>query len=328
MAAIRVLVSVGIISFFVFFQRETLATFVATLKKTNLQWFVLALIGYIPVMFLGILRWRALLKVQEVHLPFLTLVRLFFIGSFFNHFTLGATGGDVVKAYYVAHEAKPQRAGAVMTVFLDRMIGMMALFALALIALFFTHKDPHLGTVNRIVWSLFLGTLLLGGILFNKSLLKKIPGGEALMQRLPFYPALRKVYNAFHLYNHHKGVLLLTFTYSIVLQTIMICVIAILGKALQIEDTHIKHYFLLFPIIATLAALPISVGGLGVGEAAFVYFFGLVGVPSGQAFALGLSTRFVWIFWGLVGGFIYMLPASKVIKKDAQEALKVGESYD
>lgn len=320
---LRILVSVGIIAFFVVFKRQTLITFWHTLQNADLKWFIVALVGYIPVIHISLLRWNALLKVQDVHFSYSTMLRLFFIGAFFNNFTLGVTGGDVIKAYYVSHEAKHLRAAAVMTVFLDRIVGIFALFALALIALFFTHGDPHLDKLNKLVWGLFLGSLVVGFILFKKSLLKKIPGGEALMQKLPFYQGIRKVYNAFHLYHRHKGVLLLTFAQSMLLQTIMICVIALLGWALKLQGVGLKHYFLFFPIIATLSALPISVGGLGVGEASFVYFFGLIGVPSGQAFALGLATRFIYIIWGLVGGVVYMLPSNKITKEEAEKELEL-----
>ena len=42
------------------------------------------------------------------------------------------------------------------------------------------------------------------------------------------------------------------------------------------------------PAVAIAQVLPISVGGLGVREGAFVLFLGPLGVPAGQAVALGL----------------------------------------
>lgn len=322
---IRVVVSIGIIAFFLIFQKETLASFVETLKESNYFLIILAIIGYIPVMTLSIIRWHALLKVQGVILPPATLIRLFLIGTFFNNFTLGVTGGDVIKAYYVSHEAKDKKAEAVITVFLDRIIGMIALFSIALIALFFTENNEFMVKIRQIIFALFLGALFFCFLLFNKPLLKKIPYLEYFLKKLPFYHALRKVYNAFHLYNHHKKTLAFVFLVSIVLQATMMLVIYLLSFALDIQNTQLVHYFLFFPIIASLSALPISLGGLGVGEAAFVYFFGLVGVSSGKAFALGLCTRFVWIAWGLIGGLIYMLP-SNTIKKD--DALKEAEELE
>lgn len=319
---IRIVVSVGIIAFFLIFQKETLQTFLESIREANLILFALAIVGYIPIMVLSLFRWNALLKVQGVHLSSSKILRLFLIGTFFNNFTLGVTGGDVVKAYYVSQEAKDRKAEVILTVFLDRVIGMVALFFIALIALFFTQDNPELQSLRTLIFGLFLGTLLFCILLFNKSLLKKIPYLESTLQKLPFYHGLRQIYNAFHLYHRHKRVLLLTFMLSIVLQTCMMFLIYILGFALDIQNTQLVHYFLFFPIIATLSALPISLGGLGVGEAGFVYFFGMVGVSAGKAFALGLCTRFVWIFWGLIGGIIYMLPMSAIKKQKEPEVAK------
>lgn len=321
---IRVVVSVGIISFFLVFQKETLRTFLTSIQEADFKWLLFALCGYIPVMILSILRWDALLKVQGVHLKAPVLTRLFLIGTFFNHFTLGVTGGDVIKAYYVAKETPTHKAETVLTVFLDRVIGMVALFSLALIALFFADHTMELQSIRRIIFALFLGSILFCILLFNKRLLKRIPKLESMMQKLPFYDALRKIYNAFHLYHRHKRILLLTYFYSLMLQSVMMVVIYMLSFAFDIQGTHLIHYFLFFPIIAAVSALPISLGGLGVGEAGFVYFFGLIGVSSGKAFALGLSTRFVWILWGLLGGLLYILPSNK-IRKEAQatEELKL-----
>lgn len=316
-AAIRILVSAGIIGFFLIYQKETLRTFVSTLREANVLWLILALAGYIPVMILSISRWHALLKVQDVRLAPSVLTRLFLIGTFFNTFTLGVTGGDVVKAYYVSHEAKHRRAEAVITVFLDRIIGMIALFFIALIALFFAENTAEMKNLRIAILAMFFGTLCAAGLILNKPLLKKIPFLEIIARKLPFYHGLRKIYNAFHLYHRHKRTLLLTFVYSILLQSCMMLVIYTLGFALDIRNADLIHYFLFFPIIATISALPISLGGLGVGEAGFVYFFGLVGVSAGKAFALGLCTRFVWIIWGLLGGLLYILPSNTIKKETA-----------
>ena len=103
----------------------------------------------------------------------------------------------------------------------------------------------------------------------------------------------------------------------------MIVIAFFMGKALGITSAKLVNYFLFFPIIAVISALPISVGGLGVGEASFVYCFGIIGVPDGKAFALGISIRFLWILWGLLGGLFYILHGSPhVPEKVMEEELK------
>ena len=47
--------------------------------------------------------------------------------------------------------------------------------------------------------------------------------------------------------------------------------------------------------------LPLALGGLGVREAAFVLFFGALGVPDAKAIALGLLIYLVFIAASLAG---------------------------
>ena len=49
--------------------------------------------------FLGSIQWRALLQLQDIHLPFKQVVLLYFVGVFFNNFMVGNVGGDAVRIY-------------------------------------------------------------------------------------------------------------------------------------------------------------------------------------------------------------------------------------
>src|SRR5579862_3220255 len=73
---------------------------------------------------LGVVRWRMVLEVQGLHLPFGRAAGISFVAQFFNSFLLGSTGGDLMKAYYAARETHHKKTEAVVTVFVDRMIGL------------------------------------------------------------------------------------------------------------------------------------------------------------------------------------------------------------
>jgi hypothetical protein len=62
------------------------------------------------------------------------------------------------------------------------------------------------------------------------------------------------------------------------------------------------------PIILTLAAMPVSVGGTGVREWLFVVLLGpLCGVSSAEAKMLSLTGFILMAAWGMIGGLIYLL---------------------
>ena len=56
---------------------------------------------------LGVLRWRLVLRVQGLDLPWRRGAEISFVAHFFNSFLLGSTGGDMMKAYYAARETRP-----------------------------------------------------------------------------------------------------------------------------------------------------------------------------------------------------------------------------
>ena len=68
------------------------------------------------------------------------------VGCFYSTFMLGTTGGDVLKAYYASKQT-PHRTEAVMSVLVDRAIGLLALIILGgamagLMALYLFFKVP------------------------------------------------------------------------------------------------------------------------------------------------------------------------------------------
>jgi uncharacterized protein (TIRG00374 family) len=81
-------------------------------------------------------RWRALLVALDLRIPLRRLVYLYFAGYFFSAFLPTGFGGDVVRVLELSQEA--QTAAVLGTVVLDRLTGLLVLFAMALLALPFT----------------------------------------------------------------------------------------------------------------------------------------------------------------------------------------------
>ena len=77
------------------------------------------------------IRWWRLLAAAGCPTTLFNAVRLTFVGLFFNLVMPGLTGGDLVKAVAVARENPDRKAGAVMSIAVDRLLG---LFVLALVA--------------------------------------------------------------------------------------------------------------------------------------------------------------------------------------------------
>ncbi len=67
-------------------------------------------------------------------------------------------------------------------------------------------------------------------------------------------------------------------------------------------DLSFLDLMTVLPIIALVASLPLSFGGWGVREGAFVYGLGLLGVPMEEAFLISIQTGLISLFGTIVAG--------------------------
>ncbi|HRZ86488.1 MAG TPA: lysylphosphatidylglycerol synthase transmembrane domain-containing protein, partial [bacterium] len=299
---VRVFVTVGFFALLFWKMRGDLSSFADAVKNAQVIWLVPAFVVFAVVSAISVIRWRLLLEVHAINVPYAHLVKYFFIGLFFNNFMLGLTGGDVVKAYYISRETQTKKAEAAITVLVDRIVGMFALISVAVVALLFHLGDPRLGKASNLILIMFAAFSLSSLVFVRKDIVKKIPFFDQLYALIPFRDMIHRLYHALYAYRDHKKVLLITFLYSIVLQVVMIFVTYGIGRAFGITQVPLYNFFLFIPIISTISALPISVGGLGVGESAYVYFFNIVYPQSAKYLAMALGLRLVSVVWGLVGG--------------------------
>ena len=65
------------------------------------------------------------------------------------------------------------------------------------------------------------------------------------------------------------------------------------------------YIFIFNPIIAFVLAFPISIGGLGVTQAIYPFFYGLVGIPANLAFTVSLLKQLIIYVTSLIGGVLW-----------------------
>jgi hypothetical protein len=65
------------------------------------------------------------------------------------------------------------------------------------------------------------------------------------------------------------------------------------------------HIFLFTPLITFVLLIPISIGGIGLNQSAYVFFFNLVGVPEQKSLAMSLIMQAIIIISSLPGGVLW-----------------------
>lgn len=276
---------------------------------TEWPWWLAAL-GFT---FLGLLagtwRWGNLLEAQGLRLPFSQVFSIFFIGQFFNAFMLGACGGDVARAYYVARCVRGQRAEAASTVLMDRVLGLWLTIAFGC-ALMAWRRDLFVHHATGRAALLFMWILLAGSsgaiwLLFRKNLLEHPWLAGEIRSDARVVRWIRRVYQAFFLYRRQPAVLAGTAGLSLVNIVGLTLACWSLARGLDVRLSF-SVFFALFPVITVIAAVPLTPGSLGVREGLFVTFFGWVGVGDETALSLSLLVYATSLVWSLFGGLLFM----------------------
>ena len=285
---------------------------------------------------IGAVRWRMLLRVQGIDLGFFESLRLTFIGWFFNNWLPGSTGGDFVKAYYVAHltHRKPE---AVTVVFLDRFVGLAALGLMAGGALLAALHDPRIQAA-RIILLVFLAGILGGGTVYYNRRLRRVFRVDRVLARLPLRHVVEKVDRALLAYRGHKGTVAVAVLYSWGSQLVAILATWWLADALGSRAAW-YHYFIAMPAIWLVwAAIPVP-GGFGVAEAMMQALFSsavLSGdVPPGDspmpaadaaalALAMILAFRVVQLLVSLPGAYFYLARRTEVSAAEMAKEVQEG----
>lgn len=244
-------------------------------------------------------RWQALLAGLGLAPPFGRLLKLYFVGAFFNIFLLSGFGGDVVRVIELAQDE--QRSAAFGTVLVDRMTGILSLFLMGLCVLPFTRGlAPWLvGTFGLIsVAGLAGGFLLLEGTLLRR-LTARLPGALSLAGEGPLAQLYAAVSGAGW---RAVGLALLL---STLFNFTNVAMYWLCGLAVGLK-LNFTFYFIAVPLLALTLLLPISVGGLGARDWVAQPLFASVGASDALTAGMSLLVWLVTAASGLVGGLVYL----------------------
>lgn len=251
-------------------------------------------------------RWWVLLRSHDVRLPLWKLVRLYYFGMFFNLFLPTGFGGDVVRAAELGSELDVATSAA--TVLLDRMMGLMSLFMIALIMTPFAWgvvpSDMLTLTAAVSLVGLVGGVLVIQGGLFGAILrtIDRVLGRVGLIRKL--VGAFIRFNDAIAVVGQHRRAVLEAFAISTAFNALLILMHIVLSRALAL-DVPALGYVLIVPLTSILLLVP-SIQGIGVRETAFVVLMGSFGAPEPTALALSLAVLLQNVISGVIGLVLYV----------------------
>lgn len=292
--------------YWVFHDPAKRAQMATALRLADYRWIAAAIAAYVVVEIAAAVRWHVLLKVQGINLSFLRVAALFFIGMFYNQFLPGGTGGDIIKTYLLLKETTGKKAGALLAVVFDRVIGLVALISITglLIALRYRWLTQTHET-SQLVWVLLavLGSSVLALVT------SFIVSGFNLLHSLPLHFPLREklieLSAAYHLYARHWRATAVAFIASLVAHLGTFATFLSVAFAFR-ANVSVVDFFAVMPIERTISSLPISFAGVGLREKVLqVMLHGLCGVPEAVAALIGSMSFLVMLLCCLPGGIVY-----------------------
>ena len=245
------------------------------------------------------IRWWYLMWFQGLGVPLGQTVRLMYVGHFFNFFLPGSTGGDVIRAVLVTRRAT-SRTVAVAMVLLDRFTGLTGMALLAWAMTLATWGSAQTQRAAMPVGGILLGIVAAGLVLFSRRIGRAVRL-DALIDRLPRSANFRIAVEALRRLPRSPRAVATVGGMTLTVHLLLAAGIASMGAALGLP-VPVHLYFLFIPVIYILAAVPVSIGGLGVVEGMYVLFFAQSpGVDASVVMALALLARLTPMLLSLPG---------------------------
>ena len=247
--------------------------------------------------------------------PLWTVLRLTFIGFFFNIVVPGLTGGDLVKAVMVARAHPERRAAAAISVLVDRLIGVLVLALMGAVTIvsqgerFAEYRTPLL---------VGLALALVGLVVYSSRTIRGWIGFERLLEKLPMARTLKQIDEAATIYSRRPFETFLAVLFSLANQCCVIGAIALLGRSFGEDSFSFAQYIVVGSIGNIVSAIPLTPGGLGVTEMIYGKLFETLGGSKAIGIAACVAWRLCMFVIGLLGGLFLLLPGGRM--SDAERA--------
>ncbi len=293
--------------------------------------FALGALCYFVTVLVAGARWWWLLRVNGLAVTLVEALRFTWIGVFFNTVVPGATGGDLIKALYIMKHCPGQRAPALVSVIVDRVLGLASLAILGAIVVLFALD--RFADIAIAIWGVIGGLSVLFAIAFSRRL-RNLVRLKQLLDRLPrkIGNVLRLFDEAVFVYRGHKNVVLASLLAGVINHVVSVMSVVLVGDALGVGMPW-TEYFVLIPVINIISAVPLMPNGWGLGEVLYQKLFAAYGasyaagsasmetgarIMGTRAVALSVLYRLHTTLWSLLAGLLVLFERERVTQQDIQ----------
>ena len=288
------------------------------------EWLAVAALLMASAAALQIYRWYLLVRALDLPFSVRNAYRLSLVGIFYNTFIPGSVGGDLVKAYFIAHAHPERKTRAVASVIADRALGLFGLILVVAVlgGIAWAAGDERITANDDLqkivrIMAVVAGSgglvfLMLGLVLHRADIfaarLKKIPKlGNSLAEM--WYAVVE--------YRKRMKVVLIGVVLSAASHFGLVfafhCASRVFPPANPATElATLSEHMVIAPIGFIAQAVPITPGGVGVAEGVFAWLYKLSGRPETRGIIARLSLRLVEWLIALSGYIVYLRMRSEV----------------
>ena len=297
------------------------------------EWLVFATLLAAGAAALQLYRWYLLVRALDLPFTVRNAYRLGLVGIFYNTFFPGSVGGDLLKAYFIAHEHPERKTKAIATVVADRAMGLFGLILFTAVtgSVAWILGDARIKNNLELQWLIQAMAGIAGGSAIGFLLLGLLPQRrvDRFAGRLKAIPKLghsfSELWAVVWMYRQRMRVVVVGLAISAVAHCGLVfafhCSSRVFPPANAADLVTLPEHMVIAPIGFIVQAIPVSPGGVGVGEAAFAGLYKLSNRDGMRGFAARLALRISeWIiaFFGYIV-YLRMRAEVKEIQHEAEE---------
>ena len=251
------------------FSRLNLQEVFGTIAQSKFLYLAGALILFVLSKLVSSLRLNKFLVSTGIILSEKANMKLYLLGMYYNLFLPGGIGGDGYKIYLLNRKYEVRTRKIFWSVMMDRIIGVVALFCMAVVLFCFI---PGMGKYAWYIWILIPIAISISYLAFRR-----------------FFPYLLRVFRISNLL-------------SIVVQLLQLLSALLILLSLKVPGS-LEGYLFIFMISSMVAVLPLTIGGIGSREFTFMLGAQWLGLDLNLSIALSLLFYLITAFssfWGII----------------------------
>lgn len=261
----------------------------------------------LAIVALTALRIQYLLRDQGIHVGFRRCYVYNCIGLFYSLFLPGGISGDAARIYYFLRHAQHRRTALVGALLLDRFLGLITMIGLGLVSglLLLSVLEwiaPYIAGFSAAMLLLVLGLVV---ALRYEIRHEHDPGAHRLVR---YWNALKGVFARLHLRDYSARTLALSLFLSAFMNGLSILLIYLCSNLNQ-SGLGLIEVSAATPLGLLTNAIPLSPGGLGVGEKSFDVLYRALGGANGAGSFLA-ARLFIYspaVLGGLFAAYFLLL---------------------